>query len=103
VEVYLIHDRVGDRHKIGVSTDPVRRLRQLQTGNATPLDLQGRFATPRARQLESQLHQRYAPHRLAGEWFDLPPGEAAAFRTRCGFYNDFLYRRDAALEADVPE
>lgn len=66
--VYFI--RSGDRVKIGFTThDPRERLRELQTGNPTRLELLG--AAWASMHAEQQLHRRYAAQRVGGEWFDL--------------------------------
>lgn len=53
--------------KIGVSTEPIDRLKVLQTGNPTGLHLQatmlGEFQT------EKGLHEMFSHLRAKGEWF----------------------------------
>lgn len=98
MEIYLIHDRERDRHKIGISVDPVRRLRQLQTGNAGLLSLVDHYPTTRARRIESTLHGFYSANREMGEWFDMPAGEVGRFQERCQFFEDFHQRREPAYQ-----
>jgi hypothetical protein len=51
--------------KIGFTTrDPMKRLRELQTGSATQLTLAGYIASPRAKQLERRAHERFRPSKL---------------------------------------
>lgn len=53
--------------KIGVSNDPQRRLKGLQTGYPYPLQI---LATIEGgAMLEIEYHERFAEHRLHGEWF----------------------------------
>jgi hypothetical protein len=94
VQVYLIHDASRDLHKIGVSTDPVRRLRQLQTGNAQQLALVACFATGRAHRVENSLHVYHRTSAVLGEWFNLPAGAVADFLKRCAFFDDYHARRE---------
>lgn len=94
MEVYLIHDPGRDLHKIGVSTDPVRRLRQLQTGNGQQLTLVERYPTHRAIRVESSLHVFYRVNAVLGEWFDLPAGAVADFLARCAFFDGYHARRE---------
>lgn len=65
--VYLISD--GRYTKIGVSKNVGKRLKSLQTASPRRLYLVGQ--TPGSEALERQLHERFAPQRVHGEWFDL--------------------------------
>lgn len=53
--------------KIGIAKDPMRRLKELQTGQ--PMDLHLLWSV--AGDYESDLHLHFATHRVRGEWFDL--------------------------------
>lgn len=58
-----------DRVKIGFTTSPGRRFKDLQTGSAEQPDA---IVTVRGtRQDEKRLHDRLAPFRMEGEWFRL--------------------------------
>lgn len=65
--VYFI--QVGEHGpiKIGVSKSPGKRLAQLQTSHAEPLQL--RAVQVGGRDLEMALHERFAAYRMSGEWF----------------------------------
>lgn len=80
--LYLIAPEGVDRPvKIGVADDPQKRLRQLQTGNPTPLRIVRTFsAQSRAavNDWEFHAHRLFADHRLAGEWFDLSADDIIA-------------------------
>lgn len=67
--VYCISS--GDAIKIGIATDPLKRLRELQTANAKPLHLVWTVQTGcvLAREAEKRLHHWLRRHRLQGEWF----------------------------------
>jgi len=65
--VYAV--RQGNYIKIGLSRNVANRLRELQTSSPEPLHLVGTFAG--GRRLERLLHQRFADHRVRGEWFSL--------------------------------
>lgn len=61
---YLMHD--GDYYKIGKSRNPVRRLKDLRTGNIKcRLICYGKGVT------EEYLHKLYASKKINLEWFDL--------------------------------
>ncbi|MFI1177853.1 GIY-YIG nuclease family protein [Streptomyces melanogenes] len=66
--VYL----VGSPHmrivKIGTSSAPQTRLRDLQTGS--PVRLHLLWTTPGGPDLEAALHAHFSPYRVHGEWFD---------------------------------
>ena len=69
--------------KIGLSRDPDRRVRQLQTGWSQPLVVFHREEIPdgKVRGLEKLIHRLLAHLRLQGEWFELTP-EAAVLEVR---------------------
>jgi len=64
---YLIEAEGSHLVKIGIASDPVRRLRELQTGQ--PMEL--RLLWSIAGDYEHDLHVHFAAHRVRGEWFDL--------------------------------
>lgn len=69
--VYII--RGGKNlYKIGVTkNNPIRRLKQLQTGSATELELVRYYKLKNYRQVEKQLHKKFLRYRLRSnsEWF----------------------------------
>lgn len=73
--VYLLK---GDSyHKIGVTTNVQRRLRELRThAGAKVLEVAAVAAVADARGREAELHRRYRACRVRGEWFDLASEQA---------------------------
>ncbi len=69
--VYLIQSLENGYYKIGVSTQPQKRLKQLQTGNSSTLKLIDAFLSEYAMKIEKSLHNRYSYLKKEGEWFDL--------------------------------
>ena len=67
VTIYFIEAIGQDRIKIGKTRDPKNRLRQLQTGSASKLQLLGVIVDKANR--ESELHALFAEDRIQGEWF----------------------------------
>jgi hypothetical protein len=71
--LYVIQDDL--RYKVGVSKNPRRRLKQLQTGAAGKLVLVKSYPVPAkiARKLEQQIHKMFWQRRLRfnSEWFNL--------------------------------
>jgi hypothetical protein len=60
-------------YKVGISNNPDRRLKTLQTGHPKRLRIHSIKETDstRTKLLESAIHQHLKHHRLVGEWFDL--------------------------------
>jgi hypothetical protein len=68
--IYMIGCLEPLSFKIGFTTkDPRHRLKQLQTGNPTPLKLIGWF--PGNQRQERHLHGQLNEFRMSGEWFRL--------------------------------
>ena len=70
---------IGGPVKIGISHDPEKRLRGFQTASAYRLTkICHVYAHDRmmARAVEATIHEDLAPHRMAGEWFDVDPLQA---------------------------
>jgi hypothetical protein len=66
--------------KIGLATDPDRRLRQVQIGSQLPLYLAhtvGPMLPRHARQAEQMMHEVFDEFRMVGEWFRMPPEHGA--------------------------
>lgn len=61
----------GTPVKVGYTTsDPRQRLRALQCGNSTKLEIKGLM--PGDRDAERALHRYFAPVHVHGEWFAYP-------------------------------
>ena len=71
--IYLIQKNTESIYKIGISDNPLKRLKQLQTGNSARLHLIKVFAVKDARAIEKRLHRLLMFHRCSprGEWFNL--------------------------------
>lgn len=94
--VYLINERGTDRYKIGVSSDPNRRLVGMQTSNAGILDLIQTW--PGGIAEEQSAHKEFASYRLTGEWFEFDGGvlpHVLMFLTS----KSLKYRMDGQAEA----
>lgn len=64
--------------KIGYSSNPNARVRQLQSGNGRRLRVHKVFEIPAglAEIVERQFHQTHPEARLCGEWFEMHPDTA---------------------------
>lgn len=70
--VYLIYDKSNNVYKIGVTrSKESKRLRQLQTGNSTKLDIIYLYETEYPFRLETMLHNHYKPWLVHGEWYNI--------------------------------
>lgn len=71
--VYLIGYRHGSTWfiKIGIAANPIKRLRQLQTGNGHQLSILKAISAVAARRVEQELHRQFGHYRQTGEWFSL--------------------------------
>ena len=71
--IYFIYDFQTKKTKIGkTSKHPAYRLKELQTGNSTKLELLHFYESTQISEEESILHNRYKQYRTIGEWFELP-------------------------------
>ncbi len=66
--VYFVQAGEGGPIKIGVASNVRERLQTLQTGSAVVLRLLG-VAYDATAPEEAALHERFAAHRIRGEWF----------------------------------
>jgi hypothetical protein len=73
--IYLIQKNTEAIYKIGISDNPLERVKQLQTGNNARLHLIKVFPVANARATEKRLHRLLMFHRCSpsGEWFKLTP------------------------------
>jgi len=81
--VYLIQSLEDSYYKIGVSNNPQRRIKELQTGNSSPLKLVETYQSEFANQIEKFLQNRYSHFHKEGEWFDMGISEEVSFRDEC--------------------
>lgn len=66
--VYLIREVGSSFVKVGVASDPSRRLSDLQTGNPRRLEIV--WTIPGGYDLERALHSWFDKYRAEGEWFE---------------------------------
>lgn len=66
--IYFVRCDATKRIKIGYARDIPKRMRELQCGNSQPLTLLGAIEA-HSKDDERKIHQRFAEHRIFGEWF----------------------------------
>jgi hypothetical protein len=81
--IYLIQNLETSRYKIGISKNPTKRIKTLQTGSGEELKLINTYETPNARKIESILHNIYESKRTIGEWFEISLTEEVKFIDEC--------------------
>jgi Meiotically up-regulated gene 113 len=83
--LYAIKDLHSGLIKLGYSSHPRDRLRELQTGSSSPLHLvyYESCSSSRAGLLERQLHRDLSHLRVRGEWFCLSDSEARNYICHC--------------------
>lgn len=76
--LYIIASDANGPVKLGLSTNPEKRVRQLQTGNVAPLQIYHteEVADDRVKIAEKALHRLLGHKRIKGEWFNLTVEEA---------------------------
>lgn len=82
--VYLIEDLSIPAYKIGVTrSNSKTRLKKLQTGNASILNIVGWYETDYPFRMETILHNRYSHCKILNEWYDLPKNVVEDFHNIC--------------------
>jgi len=82
--IYLMQSLENSYYKIGVSNMPNIRLKQLNTGNPSPIKLIEVYPTEFAFKIEKALHRKYAYLKIKNkEWFDFSIKEDNDFIKDC--------------------
>lgn len=80
--IYLISD--GEFFKIGrTKKDVNKRLKELQTGNPSSLQIIHSVQVKNASSVESIMHRKYDYCKQINEWFDLTSENVASFNDDC--------------------
>lgn len=74
--IYII--RANGLIKIGKSSEPDSRVKQLQTAMPYEIELLFKVQTDDMTWLERETHWALQEHRIRGEWFDVTPEQAQA-------------------------
>lgn len=70
--VYFIRAVNTRMFKVGISSDPRRRLKEMQIGSPAKLVLTRNVACSNAADVERKIHECFAKYRSHGEWFSCP-------------------------------
>lgn len=85
----------GGETKIGVATNPAKRLAGLQTSNGRKLSLVHVESHDRAEYLEKLAHAILKDKRAQGEWFNVTPDEA------CSAVKEAIQRLESEAVDDI--
>ena len=71
-KLYLLRNQIG-MYKVGISEDPFSRANTLANASGIDIDVLAIWDTGHvaAHAVETDLHRRFKPLRMRGEWFDL--------------------------------
>ena len=82
--VYLIADENNQVYKIGAShNSALKRMKQLQTGNANELKVVTKYYCNYPYRLESMLHNRFSHKKVLNEWYSLSIDDVLNFEKTC--------------------
>lgn len=97
--VYVIGPDIGPQ-KIGIATDPKRRLSQYRTHNIQNVDIHFKQTCPRwkAREIEQHAHKSLSDYLHHGEWFEVTT--ARAIDAVKGAMNQFSQPRTTQCNGD---
>lgn len=70
-QVYLFKSDYTGYYKIGVSKNPAKRIKQLQTGSSEDIKLIYSFFSENPYKLEMALHNYYSMFKVNREWYNL--------------------------------
>lgn len=77
--VYAIRNKHTGRIKLGISENPERRLKELQTGNDCELELLAYREAANRFKDEKAIHDKHQHLKIRGEWFE---GDGIAINVR---------------------
>lgn len=84
--VYLLKTELDGKYvyKVGYSkNNPLKRIKQLQTGSPNEISIESFYESIHARKIETVIHRLKKPNRIMGEWFMFNENEVSEFKTLC--------------------
>ena len=93
--IYLISSYINGEtsYKIGITKNNIsKRLKQLQTGNPSLLEVIHTFESKYASKIESNFHRLLENKNIKGEWYNLNYNDINTFLDRCKLcHNNFEF------------
>jgi hypothetical protein len=96
--VYLMFSTERGDYKLGISKNPSRRIKQLQTGSGEKIELIDKYLTEYYSEVETSLHGLYAADHHLGEWFNLGIVEANSFQDRCKLFDEYYRIKNSEID-----
>lgn len=98
--LYVIKNPLSEAVKIGVAKDVDLRLKQLQTGAGTKLELVYKsMLCSNAFKIEKAAHNYFINYQCFGEWFRVPPAEIISYIERQEFILNSNFNKHSALRS----
>ena len=98
--IYLVHHKIANIYKIGITLDWGRRAKQLGVGRDVECLLARKVFQPR--KLERELHRRYSRFRVPqSEWFHLSSAQVEAIETAINVTNHNFTRTNQQPQPDI--
>lgn len=82
-QVYLLKSDYTGYYKIGVSKNPAKRVKQLQTGSSENISIVFSYNTEIPYKLETTLHNYFNMYNVNREWYNLGLEHEMAFPMLC--------------------
>jgi predicted GIY-YIG superfamily endonuclease len=82
-QVYLLKSDYTGYYKIGVSKNPAKRIKQLQTGSSEDIRLIYSYSSEIPYKLEMALHNFYSMYNVNREWYNLSLENELEFPELC--------------------
>lgn len=102
-KLYLMKNEIG-LYKIGISSDPLRRLKAVANSSGISVELISEWKTGRnAKFVESELHEQFKQHRKMGEWFDFDIDELIIQCEKAALIADDVVRVKRKKSPELPK
>ena len=88
-----VNEHGEEHHKIGISkNEPIKRLKQLQTGNPNRIDILKFYESKNYKRIEKWLHSRFITKKTLAEneWFNLSDEDVLNFNETCKKIDDTI-------------
>ena len=70
--IYFIRGDHTNTFKVGISSEPRSRLKNMQTGCPVKLILSRSVEVKNTESVEKELHKAFSKYKIHGEWFSMP-------------------------------
>lgn len=81
--VYVMKSDASPLYKIGLTTRPEERLKQIQEQALSKVDFVFLVQSDDIVRLEVELHRMFSEKRVRGEWFELTPHDIEQIKSYC--------------------